>query len=136
VAQKRILAVVRTPQIHRDLGSALLLLIRILELCGPGNTCENSLTQIAADLGIPVPTLKKWSGILEARGIILKQKCGHGIRIQVNPDSLPPIESHQPDDGAISARKILEGLKTTIEATLEGAIQRLPAKSAAVGGAA
>ena len=127
VTAQRMLSAARAPELHRAIGAAILLLIRILERCGERDECEMNYTDMAAELGIPVPTLKKWAKDLEDHGYITKSKSAHGTRVSVLLDKLPgtalAILCGKDDNGQL--RETIRGLRSTMNAALDGVMARI-----------
>lgn len=122
VAQNRILAAVRSTRIFRDLGTSMMLLVRILEKCGDGTECEINYESLREETGQPEPTLKNWAATLQQQGFIRKTKTTHGSKVCVDLDKLPVLaieEKHgkTENDAAID---FVRGLRGTIDAACDG----------------
>lgn len=130
VTEKRILAVTRNTDFHREIGMPMVLLIHLLEQCGAGTTCDVNYDDLAVALKTPRDTIKKWAADLEARKIIRKSKNAGGTHVEVVLDALPPdaanAESGAHDGRAVAAAS-LESLRNTINLSIEGVMQQLRA---------
>jgi len=137
MAEIRILTVVRSPEIYRDLGPATPLLVHILERCGSGTTCSLNYGELARETGISGSTLKKWGNDLDARGVVRKTKAAHGVHFSLAMERLLRVDpAAQLDVQKVAhAADILRGLRSTLGATIDGALGQLQAP-AGHGGAA
>ncbi len=132
VAQNRILAAVRSPRIFRDVGTAMILLVRILEKCGACSECTINYEQLHEETGQPTPTLKHWARDLEDKGFITKTKVAHGSLVHVNVDRLPGIEPDpaNTDNAHDRALELVRALRGTVVAAFDGFINGQGAKAA------
>jgi hypothetical protein len=109
-------------RIFRDLGTSLMLFIRILERCGDGTECEINYETLFEEPFIREPTLKNWAKTLLNHGFITKTKTPHGSHVHVNLEKLPASATNgssgkTANDAAID---FVKGLCGTVNAACEG----------------
>lgn len=138
MAEARILAIVRSPEIYRDLGQATFLLVHIVERCGDEAACLLNYGELALLTGIPAPTLKKWGNDLDAKGVIQKTKAAHGVHVSLAIERLLRVNPSEHYDAQNVARTvdILLGLRSTLGAAIDGALGQLQALAGSGGVAA